>query len=517
MHVIFQPWIKIVAAFLLGASTVWSFAPYNYWPVAWLSLFALFTLAYQASRLLPSLLFAFHFGLFCFGLSWVKVSMVDFGGLLPVTAFMLISLLAAYLAIYYAAVGWLWCWLSRLSSDTFAWLFSLPALWLLADWARGNLLTGFPWLWFGYGQIDSPLASLAPIFGVQGITLVLLWTVLATTLLTKHGKRVYQPALFGWLLALLLYPFHYVEFQKPVHVALVQGNIAQSLKWEPEYLAPTIDIYTKLTETISPKTQMIVWPESSLPEFEYVLYPFLRLMDISLKQKQQALIAGLLAYDEKKDAYYNGLLALGDVGADVPAYRLDHDNRYYKQHLLPIGEYVPFEDIFRNIAPFFNLPMSSFQAGQINQPALRIKEQQAAPAICYEIAFSEDLRRKIKQETTFIITVSNDAWFGYSIGPWQHAQIARMRALEFGRPVLRATNTGVTQIIDHRGHVTAQLPRFERQVLEASFHPTTGQTPYQRWGSYPLIFLMMSLLFFPVIKKALLNFSLRPKSQTSKN
>ena len=179
-----------------------------------------------------------------------------------------------------------------------------------------------------------------------------------------------------------------------------------------------------------------------------------------LLKRQQSLVAGLLVYDDPKGVYYNGMLVLGKVPADVPPYQLGHSNRYYKEHLLPIGEFVPFEALLRGLAPFFDLPMSSFHPEA--RKNLKVAAQQAAPAICYEIAFSEKLRQKFSRETSLILTVSNDSWFGHSIGPWQHAEMARMRALEFGRPVLRATNTGVTQMIDHRGQIIAELPQFTR-------------------------------------------------------
>lgn len=479
-----------LAIFTLGALNVLSFSPYHLWHIPWVTLLVVIVAMGKRPQHTPLILFSFHLGLFCAGLHWICVSMTEFGGLSHPVAWFLIAGLSTYLAAIYGLMGWLWVKSARYVPASVAWIFLLPAFWLCADWLRGYLFTGFPWLWFGYGQIDSPLVALAPVLGVQGLTLTLLWTVIALKLYLGDGVRhrhVYLPPAICWVVALLLYPFDFVVPKAPVQAALIQANIKQSLKWQPEYLVPTLNTYAELTQKVSPQTRIIVWPESALPEFEHEIYPFLHFFHDTLVKKQQSLVAGLLVHEQSKDAYYNGILVVGHVPQGVDSYRLGHNNRYYKEHLLPIGEFVPFETFLRGLAPFFDLPMSSFHPGVAQAPNLNVADMQAAPAICYEIAFSEKLRQKLRPETSLILTVSNDSWFGHSIGPWQHAEMARMRALEFGRPVLRATNTGVTQMIDHHGQVTAELPQFKSAILEAKFSPTQGRTPYFIWGSWPLI------------------------------
>ena len=222
---------------------------------------------------------------------------------------------------------------------------------------------------------------------------------------------------------------------------------------------------------------------------------YLESLDKAMKVNDTGLLAGIIHYDLKQQRFFNTVLGMGVQDAEgKESYYYEHKNRYYKYHLLPIGEFVPFEDLLRPIAPFFNLPMSSFSRGDEVQPNLIAKGLKFAAAICYEIIFPDEVRRNVQPDTDFLLTVSNDAWFGTSIGPWQHMEIARMRALELARPLLRDTNTGITIVTEIDGSIIAQIPQFEAGVLRAEVRPAHGQTPYLRFGSWPMYGLAAALL-----------------------
>lgn len=215
---------------------------------------------------------------------------------------------------------------------------------------------------------------------------------------------------------------------------------------------------------------------------------FLANVDSAMREHKTGFLTGIQYLDMSERRFYNGVIGMGQIDNDgLQSYQYAHGNRYYKQHLVPIGEFVPFGDLLRPIAPFFNLPMSSFSRGAPEQENILVRGHRFATAICYEMAFSEELRRNVHADTDYLLTVSNDTWFGTSHGPWQHMDITRMRAIEFGKPVIRATNSGVTLAIDAHGQPIKMLPQFEQQVLRVDVAPASGQTPYNRFGSWPLI------------------------------
>ncbi|WP_108652115.1 apolipoprotein N-acyltransferase [Dongshaea marina] len=486
--------VKPAGALIAGALAVFSFAPFNIWPLALLSVVALIWLLEDLSAKKAALCgFCYAVGLFLAGLWWIHVSMTEFGGLPLIAAFALILLLSLYLALYKGLACYL---LNRFFPAGWSrYLLAFPALWLIAEWARGWVLTGFPWLWMGYGQINSPLAGWAPLLGVEGVTLALLLSCGGLYLAWRQRKLywlILPIAMFG--AGALLKPISWTKQLPAIDVALVQGNIPQELKWDPKQQNATISKYLMLTEQ-QKKADLIIWPESALPLLEQDVTGLLSFEGKQLAKRHQALITGVIHYNDVTSRFYNAMVVLGEFAPGSKAqYRYNGPNRYYKHHLVPIGEYVPFGEYLRPLALFFNLPMSSFSAGGYVQPNLLAAGWRLASAICYEIAFGEQLRHNIHDNTNFILTVSNDAWFGRSIGPWQHLEIAQMRALEFGRSVLRATNTGITVVIDAKGKIQAELPQFKSGVLTAKVHPATGQTPYNRFGSWPLYLLVMLAL-----------------------
>ncbi|EJE4199285.1 apolipoprotein N-acyltransferase [Vibrio cholerae] len=477
--------MRPLAAAFVGVITPLAFAPYQFWPLALLSPFILLLLLHQQSAKRAALIaYLWGIGQFAVGISWVHVSIDTFGGMPKIASLFLMTLLVGYLALYPSLFGWL---LNRFfpNNSRSKWLCAAPALWLITDWLRGWVMTGFPWLWLGYSQIDSPLANFAPIGGVELITLLLLFCA---------GSLAYAVLNRRWLMAcipLVVYATGYglqamqwvtPQTERTASLALIQGNIEQGLKWLPSQRWPTIMKYTDLTRE-NWDADVIIWPEAAIPAFEYEISSFLHNLDAAARMNQSAVITGIINQSEDKQ-YFNSVLTVGDTPHGE--YRYDLTQRYHKYHLLPFGEFVPFEEILRPLAPFFNLPMSSFSQGAYVQPNLIAKGFAFVTALCYEIIFNEQVRDNVTPDTDFLLTLSNDAWFGRSIGPLQHMEIARMRALELGKPLVRATNNGVTAVTDERGRIMAQLPQFETGVLKATVTPTRGSTPYFLWGTTPL-------------------------------
>ncbi|MCG9720796.1 apolipoprotein N-acyltransferase [Shewanella sp. Isolate7] len=506
--------IRLVLAYLAGASTALAFAPYGLWPIYPLAM--AFALGHSRA-LTPRQTFlywlSFGFGCFSVGISWVHVSMDTFGGLPLIASLGLMAILALYLALYPALAAYLSIRLVP-KSLMLRYLAVFPAAWVLTEWARGWVLTGFPWLWAGYSQTNGPLAPLASNIGALGLSLVL--TIIAGALafaVTPSGKGVRAIGLRALPLLLItslagLGAFASAQLSpisptgKSVRVALVQGNIAQSMKWQPEALWPTMLKYMDLSRPSLADTDLFIWPEAAIPAPEYMVEEFLDNANKVASLNNSAIITGIIS--KQQNRFYNSLIVLGNhqqLQQESPDYRGDGSNEFRKHHLLPIGEFVPLEDLLRPLAPFFNLPMSSFARGDFKQPNLDVVGHQVAPAICYEIAFPEQLRANVNGGTELLLTVSNDAWFGRSNGPLQHMEIAQMRAIELGRPLLRATNNGVTAVVNPSGKITHSLPQFETGVLKAEVPLVTGSTGFARWGQTPLLLLCTIVLIGAVIRR----------------
>lgn len=481
-----------MAAFI-GALTTLAFAPFSYWPIALVSPFLLLLLLNkQSAKAGTWIAFAWGLGQFGTGINWVHVSIDTFGGLPKPASVFLMTLLVSYLAIYPALFGGL---LNRFFPQTNRrrLLIAAPILWLITEWLRGWVFTGFPWLWLGYSQIDSPLNSFAPVSGVEAITLMI-WLIAGSvsySLLCKKWQYLCIPVgVFA-----LSYGLNKVQWVTPnpdtkTSFALIQGNIDQKKKWLPSHRWPTLMKYTDMSRE-NWKADIVIWPEAAIPALESDLPAFLKNLDTAARNNDTALITGVLSQDDLGH-FYNNVLTLGKD--DQGPYNYDTAKRYSKHHLLPFGEFVPFGDLLRPIAPFFNLPMSSFQRGAFIQPNLIANGRHLLAALCYEIIFSEQVRQNVTDDTDFILTLSNDAWFGDSIGPIQHMEIARMRALELGKPLIRATNNGITAVTDYKGRIAKQIPQFQTAVLNAEVTSTTGNTPYRSLGSW-LLYLWSAIGF----------------------
>ena len=476
-----------LSAVFAGALVTLSLAPYNIWPAAIASLCIYMALLRRCSvRQAAWRGWLFGVGQFGTGASWVYVSIHVHGNAgLPLALFLTalfcmgLALLQALFALIYAR------FLRGLMAGM---LVGFPALWVLFEWLRSWLLTGFPWLYIGYATLDTWAEGWAPVIGVFGLSLLCAFS--ASCLYLAFMRRHLQACLiYGtmvaslWLIGWQLDKANWVApaSETPLTVGIVQSNIPQELKWRRDYYRPTLDIYRDLTEPLLGR-DIILWPEAAIPNYYQRAQDFLLPLSRRAFDAGSALVTGIPWRPEGGPRYYNSIVALAR-GSGV----------YHKQRLVPFGEYVPLETWLRGAIDFFDLPMSAFSPGDADQAPLAIHGYRVSPFICYEIVYP-GLVREYAQRADLMITISNDSWFGNSIGPLQHLQMARMRALENGRYLIRGTSNGVTAIIDERGEVTARLPRFERAVLEGEVQVMLGDTPFSRIGSMPIIGLCAGLL-----------------------
>jgi apolipoprotein N-acyltransferase len=499
----------IALAFVLGAATVPGYAPFYIYPLPLLTVAVIAVLLVRADSTFKAagIGFAAGLGLLTAGASWAFVSLHDYGGMsMPVAAMSTFTFNAIY-AVCPAIAGAI---LHRFSMPTaLKMLVLFPALWALADWMRGWLFTGFPWLALGYSQAPaSPLAGYSPIVGVYGVSLVSAFTAACIALIylriaessaTEQQsllKRIRfsafrTPALLGAAVILAGIALGTVEWTRPIgtsptRVTLVQGNIPQELKWQPEKALDTLNRYLELTR--ASQADLIVLPETALPMFDVDLPQgyLAKLRDHALKVDAD-LLTGVPEY-AGPGKFYNSVISLGTSPSQT----------YRKVHLVPFGDFFPMRWALGWLLNLLDIPMSDFSRGATDQKPISVAGQKIAVNICYEDVFGEEIIRQLP-EATILANFTNDAWWGRSLASRQHLQMSQMRSLETGRPMLRATNTGVTAIIDHRGRVQNIAPEFETTVINAEVFGYTGTTPYIRWGNYAFLLIALAMIAASVI------------------
>jgi len=477
-------------ALLAGLCLTLAYEPFGWWPVAFVSLGLLFWL-WQLGSVKRACWrgFLFGVGLFGSGASWVYVSIHEFGHT-PAIAAALLTIGFVMLLAVLTPVSCAYVYRRFFThASPMAIMLALPALWLLFEWLRGWILTGFPWLNVGYSQTDSLLSGIAPVLGVYGVCYVVaLIATLLMLIITRSELRVFFiTSVFAVLgLSWFLQGIPWSKpLDEPLKVTLLQGNVSQHDKWQPGQREIIMQRYRELTEA-NLDSDLIIWPETAIPAFFHnVINDYLAdIEDMALASKTDMLIGvPVKRVEGDRVYYYNSMVSIGE-----------EQRFYHKRHLVPFGEYVPFGDVIRTFGGFFNLPMSDFVSGGLQQPDIKVAGHTVGISICYEDAFGEEVILALPQ-ASMLVNVSNDAWFGDSLAPHQHLQIARMRAIETARPLLRATNTGITAVIDPFGRLMHRVPQFMETALSVEVQPMTGATPYALLGNAGILwFAGISLL-----------------------
>lgn len=495
-------WRGDILALVLGLLMPLAFSPFDLPLIALLSITGLFLLWQKSSTKRACWRgWLFGFGMFSVGVYWVYHSMHVYGHVATPVAIFLTLLLAAFLAIYPALAAWPFFLktsrtksasqndktLVTLMSPGFFLLLWYPLAWTFFEWVRSWLLTGFPWLNIGYSQTGWPLGGLAAIIGVYGISWMLCLSAgLLSMFIIQKDKRRFQYASAFILLWAVSWLAGMIEWTEPVgkelKVSLVQGNVDQESKWSSSQRQQIIQSYVDVTRQLW-DSDLVIWPETAVPTFyQDMEYGFIRSIEKEARENNTDLLAGMPAWAEDGDGYFNSMVALGEKRG-----------LYYKRHLVPFGEYIPFKKYLQDLMAVLNAPMVGFSSGDASQPLLQAVGYKLGILICYEIAFGEEVIQQLP-EAAFLVNASNNAWFGDSTAPHQILQMARMRALETGRYVLSVTNNGMTAIVNHKGEVLDIAPQFQKAVLTGNVQPRKGSTLYVRFGNYPVVGLMLVLL-----------------------
>jgi apolipoprotein N-acyltransferase len=471
---------------VLGSLLTTAFAPFGFsWLVPVLLLPLLYVIFSVSPRDAGWLSFFFGFGLFLSGTYWIYISVVIFGEAPAWIAVILMLGLVLIMSAYFFAAGWL---ISRLARGE-PWLLLLvaPAIWVLIEWLRGWVLTGFPWLAIGYSQIDSPTAGWAPVLGVYGVSFMTMLSTTAILVAIMKGGRQRGIALAVFLLPLLCGGvLKLVEWTEPsaapVKSTIVQAGISQAEKWLPERL---LDFY-RAAALEAADSELVVWPEVAVPSLDDRVEPYIQALQADTQGTDRSILFGILERDESRgetNIYNSVMLVAGD-----------RRQSYRKRHLVPFGEYFPVPPRVREWMRMMSLPHSDLAAGDDVQPLLEAANgQKLAVAICYEDAYGAEQLYALP-DASILINVSNDAWFGDSIAPHQHLEIARMRSLEAGRAAIRATNTGISAFISHMGKVLESGAQFEAVTLTMDVLPRQGSTPYARAGNLPVLGFCLLIL-----------------------
>lgn len=475
-----------------------SFAPYSLWPLQFVAV-ALFYASLKDLSPRQALWRGWWFGLgtYAAGVSWVYVSIHVHSHTPALAAFFMTLLFVAGLAWFFAAMSY--TFQKFFSQQKYACL-AFACTWLLFEWSRSWFLTGFPWLYLGDAHLTTPLKGFAPVLGVYGIGFVV--TLSAAFLRDWPWPKQWPTGIVllatPWLLGSCLSLIAWTQPVKDgdIQVVAIQGNIPQQRKWLAEEIYPTLEKYRSASEK-NWQADLILWPETAITVLHHQASEYLKYLDEEGQKNNSTLITGI-PYQQGPDepypgAYHNSILALGE-GSGL----------YHKQKLVPFGEYMPLPQSWRPLLAFFNIPMSEFRPGAPQQALLQVNSgplaYAIAPFICYDVAYP-DFVAQLARHSGLLITISNDAWFGSSIGPKQHLALARMRALENGRYLLRSTNTGITALIDHRGEIKARLPQFEYGVLQAQAQVMSGTTPFSLCGSWPMLIFCCGFLAWLTYRK----------------
>jgi len=516
---------KKLLLIFIGAVYPMGFSPIDFWPFTFLSIMLLINelivccdnqqledqnadAGKKGQLSLFQTAFYWSFGAFGVGVSWVYVSIHEFGHVPIIGAIAISLLLVITLSIIKASGFYLVGKMSKYLGNHFIVLI-VPFLWVIFEFVQTNIFSGFPWLFAGYSQIDGPLWMLATWFGVYGVS----WFMLAIAsclvvlirfyLVTKYfGKNLFYKELLFNPITVVLVLFisipvivtftpskQNIPTKSSIDVALVQPNIAQEKKWDRRFFSQILNVLYQQSEEHW-NADLLVWPEGAIPAYKHQVNDIIDDLNQRSKTSQTDLLLGLPVYQAEQKISYAAFLSLGE-----------QQHTYHKQVLVPFGEYVPLGELLRGLIRFLDLPMSSFSPAKTKQQPMQFDDYQVVPAICYEITYPNIVHDLVTstmpQKPVLLVTVSNDAWFGDSFGPYQHMQMARMRALELGIPLVRSTNDGISAIVDARGKIVSKLERFTQATLRAEVPLNNYSTLYRKYGllGVYLILSMSSIIF----------------------
>ena len=478
---------------VLGSLLPLAFAPFGIWPIAIVVPAILFVLLDRDMPFKRLCLHGFLFGsgYFGFGIYWTYNSLHDFGQAPPIVAIFISGLLIGVLALFPVMILCAWQWCKQQIGDKAIWL--LPLLWFAFEWIRGWVLTGMPWLSLGYAFTDSPLSGFAPLIGVYGISAL---SILMSVALIKTFKQKQYAAI---VLVLLVPATGYIlqtidwtdQEGEPLDIAMVQGNIPQEIKWQYEQRQNIFNIYWRETNQHW-ESDLIVWPETALPgRSESIQTSILAPLAKAASEKGSHILTGVIVSDSANKRFYNSMVLLGENRA-----------AYHKRHLVMFGEYYPMRGLLDFLRTWVNIPYSDLAPGPDDQALMSVKGVKLGVSICFENVFSRSILLDIP-EANILVNASNDAWFGDSLAPHQHLQIAQMRAIETGRPMVRSTNTGISAFIDSRGKIIQRSEQFKTLTLTQAVQGRSGVTPFYYFAKVQrfIAFFIVLTLLIAVIRK----------------
>lgn len=485
-----RPKISRLLAFIIGCAATLIFAPAQWSILApLLTLPLLFVALTVSPKDAAAHFFWFGFGLFLTGTYWIYISVHVFGNAALWIAILFMVGLSFILAVFLWFAGWL---MSRLAhGEPWRLYFIGPAAWVLVEWLRGWVLTGFPWLAHGYGQIDSALAGWAPVLGVYGVSLMMMFgtaAILVAIMTTGWERLIALPLIvLPWILGSSLGSIDWTEpYGSAIRTTIVQAGVPQDQKWLASQRQATLDFYRSSTLGV-PDSQLVIWPEVAIPALDTRVADYLDIIEGDARRNRQTVLLGILENSTERSIepqIFNSVFMLGSAERQI----------YRKRHLVPFGEYFPVPASVREWMKMQNLPYADLSAGGDIQPLLTAANgARLAVAICYEDAYGAEQLYAFP-EADILINVSNDAWFGDSIAPHQHLQIARMRALEVGRYSVRSTNTGISAFIGPDGKLLKVGKQFGADIMTADIRSHKGSTVYADVGNWPVIILCFLIL-----------------------
>lgn len=480
--------IRTLLVAIAGAVLVCAYAPFSYW---WLTFIcpAVLYIAIANQTIRSSVILGFVFGLFFFGFGvpWTFNSIHEFGHAPVFLSAILAGLLVIILALFPAFTAGLTVYLHKNKHFKLSAAISFICLWVGFEWIRSWIFTGFPWLLIGHVHHSGPLQSILPIFGSYGASWVtlLLGCIIAILIFAEYKQKLLA-AISTVLVVLMLFFINQIvwtyEEEESLDVALIQGNISQEMKWDRSQHPFIMNKYLEMSKQHL-DADVIVWPETAIPTYySLVKDTFIQEVGRSAFENNIDYLIGIFTFDPKNGHVYNSVMTLGN---EIGFYR--------KQRLVPFGEYLPFRGVLTFLENYIDIPMADISSGE-GRPLLRLKGHAVGASICYEAVYGNEVIEAMP-EAKFLINVSNDAWFGDSLAPHQHLEITRSRAVETGRYLLRATNTGISAVIDPMGRIMNKSVQFQDDVVRATIHPYNGVTPYARFGNWSIISIVGIYLF----------------------